>query len=293
MNSLAQARSSFQQEYRQKLCSPQDAASLVRSGDHLCFPLFAGEPTLFVQRAGRAQARAGGGRRQPAAPPLPRLLHRGLGPAHPGQRLVHEPRLPAGGSEGLGRLRPQQLPRGAPSCCASTGPSTWPGRWSPPWTSTASSPAASRSPTPWRRSRRRRRSWSRSTRSAPRTHGNCHIHVSEVDHIIECDEPIVEQQLPRRSPRWRRRSAATSRSCIEDGSTLQLGFGGIPNAVSRALLHEEGPGDPHRAAHRRHGRPDALPAPSTAPGRRSTAARRSPPSPSGRSACTSSCTTTR
>lgn len=34
----------------------------------------------------------------------------------------------------------------------------------------------------------------------PRTHGNCHIHTSEVDHIIECDEPLKEMDIPDISP---------------------------------------------------------------------------------------------
>ena len=38
-----------QHEYRQKLCTPAEAASIVKSGDHLCFPIGVGEPTLFVK----------------------------------------------------------------------------------------------------------------------------------------------------------------------------------------------------------------------------------------------------
>src|SRR5512147_2766399 len=49
MSAVTQAKASCEQEYRHKLCTPEEAASIVKSGDHLCFPLFAGEPTLFVK----------------------------------------------------------------------------------------------------------------------------------------------------------------------------------------------------------------------------------------------------
>jgi acyl-CoA hydrolase len=71
--------------------------------------------------------------------------------------------------------------------------------------------------------------------NAPRTHGNCHIHISEVDHIIECDEPLKELDIPPVSPVEEAIGGYIAER-IKDGSTLQLGWGGIPNAVCTALL---------------------------------------------------------
>ncbi len=71
----------------------------------------------------------------------------------------------------------------------------------------------------------------------PRTHGNCHIHISEVDFILESSDPLVELPIP---PVTAVEEAIGGyiAELIEDGSTLQLGIGGIPNAVCRALLQK-------------------------------------------------------
>ena len=39
----------YEEQYLHKLCTPAEAAGIVDSGDHLCFPICAGEPTLFVK----------------------------------------------------------------------------------------------------------------------------------------------------------------------------------------------------------------------------------------------------
>lgn len=73
---------------------------------------------------------------------------------------------------------------------------------------------------------------------APRTHGNCHIHISEVDCIIECNEPLQELTIPDISPVEEAIGGYLS-ELIDDGSCLQLGWGGIPNSVCKALLHKK------------------------------------------------------
>ena len=64
----------------------------------------------------------------------------------------------------------------------------------------------------------------------PRTLGDSFIHVSEISHIVETDDQIIE--LPR--PEIGEVEEAIGRnvaSLVEDGSTLQLGIGAIPDAV--------------------------------------------------------------
>ncbi len=64
----------------------------------------------------------------------------------------------------------------------------------------------------------------------PRTYGEGVVHVSELDHIVEASHPIVQLQPPKIGEV----EEAIGRNCsslIEDGSTLQLGIGGIPDAV--------------------------------------------------------------
>lgn len=67
----------------------------------------------------------------------------------------------------------------------------------------------------------------------PRTMGN-HVHISEFDYIVEQPEPLHEM-LP---PKIGETEEAIGRYCaslVEDGSTLQLGIGGIPDAVAHFL----------------------------------------------------------
>lgn len=60
------------------------------------------------------------------------------------------------------------------------------------------------------------------------------IHVSKLTHIIEVDEPIAEV-LPPAISDLELRIGQNCASLIKDGDTLQLGIGGIPDAVLRAL----------------------------------------------------------
>lgn len=70
--------------------------------------------------------------------------------------------------------------------------------------------------------------------NVPFTPGDAVIHVSKLAAAVECDEPLVE--VPTATP-----SEAEIRignfiaERIPDGATLQIGVGGIPNAVIRAL----------------------------------------------------------
>lgn len=78
----------------------------------------------------------------------------------------------------------------------------------------------------------------------PRGLGNSFIHVNKIDYIVEHDEPLKE--LPQVDPN------ATSEilevydkigenvaGLIEDGSTLQMGIGAIPDSVLKYLRHSK------------------------------------------------------
>jgi len=64
----------------------------------------------------------------------------------------------------------------------------------------------------------------------PRTLGNSFIHVDEIDALVENDAPIYEFITPGASE-VARRIAKNVADLIEDGSTIQVGYGGIPNAL--------------------------------------------------------------
>ncbi|WP_291637849.1 acetyl-CoA hydrolase/transferase C-terminal domain-containing protein [Clostridium sp.] len=64
----------------------------------------------------------------------------------------------------------------------------------------------------------------------PRTMGDSFIHVSEIDYIVEVSHQIIELQPPRIGD-IEKAIGEHCASLVEDGSTLQLGIGAIPDAV--------------------------------------------------------------
>jgi len=71
-------------------------------------------------------------------------------------------------------------------------------------------------------------------RYMPRTFGDPVIHISKIAALVRGDEPLVE--LPTVTPNdIERRIGAYVAAEIPDGATMQIGVGGIPNAVLDAL----------------------------------------------------------
>jgi acyl-CoA hydrolase len=68
----------------------------------------------------------------------------------------------------------------------------------------------------------------------PRTHGDGIIHSSEIDLFVECDEPLPEV-IMRTPSEVEIKIGDYVAELIDDGSTLQLGIGAIPNAVLSKL----------------------------------------------------------
>jgi len=71
----------------------------------------------------------------------------------------------------------------------------------------------------------------------PRTHGDSFIHVAAIDLIVESEQPIIELQPPRIGP-VEEAIGKHIAGLVADGSCLQLGIGGIPDAVL-LFLHEK------------------------------------------------------
>jgi acyl-CoA hydrolase len=68
----------------------------------------------------------------------------------------------------------------------------------------------------------------------PRALGDCHIHVRDIDALVPCDNPVLE--APQGAPDDLARDIARHiADLIEDGATLQLGIGTIPDAVLHFL----------------------------------------------------------
>jgi 4-hydroxybutyrate CoA-transferase len=75
------------------------------------------------------------------------------------------------------------------------------------------------------------------TPNMPRTHGDSFIHISEIDSIVESDEPVIELAPPSVGP-VEEAIGRNIAGLVEDGSCLQLGIGGIPDAVL-LFLHDK------------------------------------------------------
>ncbi|TDK67138.1 acetyl-CoA hydrolase/transferase family protein [Sapientia aquatica] len=85
--------------------------------------------------------------------------------------------------------------------------------------------------------------------NVPATHGNCHVHISQVTALVESNDAIFEVGLPTIGPV----QAAIGKyvaDMIDDGATLQIGYGAIPDAVVMQLsdkkdlgIHTEMVGD--------------------------------------------------
>jgi acyl-CoA hydrolase len=64
----------------------------------------------------------------------------------------------------------------------------------------------------------------------PFAHGQCHVHISQVDALIESEAPILEVGLPQIGPVQEAIGKYVA-DLIPDGATLQIGYGAIPDAV--------------------------------------------------------------
>lgn len=72
----------------------------------------------------------------------------------------------------------------------------------------------------------------------PRTFGDVEVHVNDVDHLIEVDYDVPE--LPDVAPNDKDLLIGQAiAEMINDGDCIQLGIGGIPNAVAASLMDKK------------------------------------------------------
>lgn len=71
----------------------------------------------------------------------------------------------------------------------------------------------------------------------PRTLGRSFVHVSKLDRIVETDRPLPELAAKDSTP-VEAAIGENVASLVDDGATLQLGIGAIPDAVLRSLANK-------------------------------------------------------
>ncbi|MBW1848092.1 MAG: acetyl-CoA hydrolase/transferase family protein, partial [Deltaproteobacteria bacterium] len=69
----------------------------------------------------------------------------------------------------------------------------------------------------------------------PRTWGDSFVHVDEIDYFVMHEEPIMEVTPVIKNNEITKRIGQYVSQLIDDGSTLQVGFGHLPNAVLQFL----------------------------------------------------------
>lgn len=72
----------------------------------------------------------------------------------------------------------------------------------------------------------------------PRTHGDSFIHVEDVDFIIPFHEPLLEYPSTTPDETYHKIGKYVAR-LVEDGSTIQVGYGNIPDGILSSLKHKK------------------------------------------------------
>jgi len=72
----------------------------------------------------------------------------------------------------------------------------------------------------------------------PRTLGDSFLHVDDIDFLVPHDEPLLEYKTGE-PDEIAMRIGGHIADLVEDGSTIQVGIGAIPNAVMRALKNKK------------------------------------------------------
>ncbi|MDX2301506.1 MAG: acetyl-CoA hydrolase/transferase C-terminal domain-containing protein [Microscillaceae bacterium] len=75
-------------------------------------------------------------------------------------------------------------------------------------------------------------------RKMPRTHGDSAIHISKIDKAIEVDRPLFSHPVLEPEP-LELKIGQFIAELVEDGATLQMGIGAIPNAALASLSHHK------------------------------------------------------
>lgn len=69
----------------------------------------------------------------------------------------------------------------------------------------------------------------------PYTYGETRVHVSQFDRLVEADDPVLAL-APSKAPNEETLQIGRHiANLIEDGDTIQMGIGGLPNAILGSL----------------------------------------------------------
>ncbi len=72
----------------------------------------------------------------------------------------------------------------------------------------------------------------------PCLYGDGFVHIDDLDYIIPFDEPVLEYQIPL-IPKMARKIGSYVAKLIQDGDTIQVGYGSVPNAILPFLIEKK------------------------------------------------------
>ncbi|RMW99645.1 acetyl-CoA hydrolase/transferase family protein [Allofranklinella schreckenbergeri] len=231
--------STYAQQYAQKLCSAADAIRHVRNGDTIVVPTGVGEPPALLTALSEARREFEGVQVSQILPvrkydyldpeTAHHVRHRAYffsGVTRPGGQQGLIDFLPAYFSEIPQLIRRGQFPADVVFTIAS--PMDEHGYFSlslaPDYTMAAIEKA--------------RAVVIEVNPNVPFANGDCHIHISQVAALCESSDAIAEVGLPEIGP-LQEAIAGYVAELIPDGATLQIGYGGIPDAVVMQLVHKK------------------------------------------------------
>jgi len=237
MENVKRAALSFEQEYLQKVCTAVEAASIVTSGNYLSLPIGVGEPTHFVRALAARKRELQEVVINQQHPLSPDFFTEDSVPHIKVNTWFTSPVARKAVQKGWADFVPNNFHE---------GPRLLREYWQIDIAGTVVSPMDEHGyftcslavAYTMEAVKKAKKVVVQVNPHAPRTLGNCRIHISEVDYIIECNEPLHELTIPPITP-IEEAIGGYIAELVEDGSCLQLGVGGIPNSVCKSLLHKK------------------------------------------------------
>ncbi|MFZ2949337.1 MAG: acetyl-CoA hydrolase/transferase C-terminal domain-containing protein, partial [Desulfuromonadaceae bacterium] len=234
---MENTRLNFEKEYQQKLCTAAEAASIVKSGDYLSLPIGVGEPTLFVRELAARKRELFEVVINQQHPLSPDFFTEDSVPHMKVNSWFTSPAARNAVQKGWTDFVPNNFNEG-PRLLSEYWPIDIAGTVVSPMDEHGYFTCSLAVAYTMEAVKKAKKVVVQVNPHAPRAYGNCHIHISEVDYIIECDEPLKELINPDISPVEEAIGGYIS-ELVEDGACLQFGVGGIPNSVCKALLHKK------------------------------------------------------
>jgi acyl-CoA hydrolase len=76
------------------------------------------------------------------------------------------------------------------------------------------------------------------------------VHVDDIDYLVYYDEPLVESIPIKKENEISERIGRYVSQLVDDGATIQIGFGHLPYAILKYLDRQKRPGRSHTGHYR-------------------------------------------